>query len=556
MVNKFKNHSWEMIDNTAIKNLDYSAFNHSTSVIPKEMYSFFNLTEDPMKKKEVSLILTKSDLQEQKIFNASIRHVDKSRSTPVKMIRWNKDLQLFLKSQFKNWDDITQGDKSRLYKLNFYKTKSDEIFNIEIQKLTGSSLPKLKKAKRSTEFNRSTEEEISTVIKSWLFSQKSFRSLDEEIFKLDSRSTKGFHSMSICHYLGLNDDFKGIFEGLEIVEAIELLKQGSKEFEKIIIYLELESKKNILRLPDSYVYPQNKKGSGSGESTPYIGNQNYETFNYWGNLNEVIEVQISRKNLIEYYFMAKTEFMFPSQSYRNTNKMKATFNDLYDDIQALDKNFNIKYLIYSGDEDSTRAYLKTVDESSTKVNNIFRKLSLHPFTIFEFLKINKNLFAMNIIFDRVFSETDPKDSDNESEIKINSLPAVTDRKIFSYVTNPELVKQIKSKYTKCQFCNYVFESYINSNNEIKQYSEAAHIKPKSEGGLDNLNNILCLCANCHSLFDLGTLYIDDNFVVRKSEKLLNLSRYEDSYFNELELNEDHELELSNIKFHRKLTKNN
>ena len=54
--------------------------------------------------------------------------------------------------------------------------------------------------------------------------------------------------MSICHYLGLNDDFKGIFEGLEIVEAIELLKQGSKEFEKIIIYLELESKKNILRL--------------------------------------------------------------------------------------------------------------------------------------------------------------------------------------------------------------------------------------------------------------------------------------------------------------------
>ena len=75
--------------------------------------------------------MKKSDLQEQKIFNASIRHVDKSRSTPVKMIRWNKDLQLFLKSQFKNWDDITQGDKSRLYKLNFYKTKSDEIFKLK-----------------------------------------------------------------------------------------------------------------------------------------------------------------------------------------------------------------------------------------------------------------------------------------------------------------------------------------------------------------------------------------------------------------------------------------
>ena len=40
--------------------------------------------------------------------------------------------------------------------------------------------------------------------------------------------------------------------------------------------------KEVINLlaPDSYVYPQNKKGSGAGESTPYIGNQNNETFDY------------------------------------------------------------------------------------------------------------------------------------------------------------------------------------------------------------------------------------------------------------------------------------
>ena len=141
--------------------------------------------------------------------------------------------------------------------------------------------------------------------------------------------------------------------------------------------------------------------------------------------------------------------------------------------------------------------------------------------------------------------------------EINKLPRISERTYFTYVTDEELVRQIKSMYSQCQFCDYEFESYINSTGEEKKYSEAAHIRPKSEGGFDDLDNVLCLCANCHSLFDLGTFYIDDheqdNPVVRKSKKLLG--RYEDDYFNNLNLASDHKINESNVIFHRNLTNN-
>lgn len=51
---------------------------------------------------------------------------------------------------------------------------------------------------------------------------------------------------------------------------------------------------------------------------------------------------------------------------------------------------------------------------------------------------------------------------------------------------------------KCQFCSTQIKK---ANGDY--YIEACHIKAKSEGGKDSLNNILILCPNCHKLFDYG-----------------------------------------------------
>ena len=426
---------------------------------------------------------------------------------------------------------------------------------------TNLLIPKLKKEKRSTEINRASESQISSIIKGWIFTQKGFRELDEEILNLNRNETKGFQSMAICHYLGLKEEFKGIFEDLEIEKAIELLEKDSQDFTKIIYYLKLEDEKKILLVPDSYVYPHNKKGKGAGESKLYIGNQNNETHQFWGNLNDVVEIEIDKKSLLKYYFDIENEFKFPTQDYRDQNKMISSFKECFIDINNLENEISIKFTIFSGPKDAERVYLKTSDDRSKMINTIIRKVSLHPYTNLQFIKIMKNKFFLDLKnindpkneTDSILNEVDS--SIDNDVVEINKLPIISERIYFTYVTDPELVQQIKSMYSQCQFCNYKFEDYFNSNGDIKQYSEAAHIKPKSKGGLDNLNNILCLCANCHSLFDLGTLYIDNEYVVRKSKILLNKSRYEESYFNELKLNGDHELDISNIKFHRKLTNN-
>ena len=145
---------------------------------------------------------------------------------------------------------------------------------------------------------------------------------------------------------GQIQELTGISQGITISGFFEINDNQAIELEKLFS----SSEENNLPASDSYVYPQNKKGTGAGESTPYIGNQNNETFNYWGNLGEFIEVEVIKKNLLEYYFTAKDEFMYPTQDYRDTNKMKSSFLDLYEDIKSYDETFYLNYQIYSGEK--------------------------------------------------------------------------------------------------------------------------------------------------------------------------------------------------------------
>ena len=54
---------------------------------------------------------------------------------------------------------------------------------------------------------------------------------------------------------------------------------------------------------------------------------------------------------------------------------------------------------------------------------------------------------------------------------------------------------------KCKACDFVF-----NKRDGEPYVEAAHIKPLSQGGLDDPTNMVALCPNCHKKLDMG----DDN----------------------------------------------
>ncbi len=52
----------------------------------------------------------------------------------------------------------------------------------------------------------------------------------------------------------------------------------------------------------------------------------------------------------------------------------------------------------------------------------------------------------------------------------------------------------------------------------RPYSEAAHIRGlgSPHHGPDELQNLLCLCANCHVLFDGLEIYVDSEGLVRET----------------------------------------
>lgn len=85
-------------------------------------------------------------------------------------------------------------------------------------------IPKLQFSGRRKEYDMYQEHVIDKIVYFYLFKGKSHRKLDEECIKIDSKHSKGWQSMNILHYMGMKNEFKGIFSDVYIETAIERLK--------------------------------------------------------------------------------------------------------------------------------------------------------------------------------------------------------------------------------------------------------------------------------------------------------------------------------------------
>lgn len=100
-------------------------------------------------------------------------------------------------------------------------------------------IPTLAPSERDREYKLRSFEEVSRVVHTWLFSKDlGTREIDKKILGLDPEFSKGWQSMGVLHYLGLNKEFKGIFLGMQLNEAIEFLKSDAQDFGQIIELLE------------------------------------------------------------------------------------------------------------------------------------------------------------------------------------------------------------------------------------------------------------------------------------------------------------------------------
>lgn len=105
------------------------------------------------------------------------------------------------------------------------------------------NIPKLKPSTRSREHNSYSQQIRDKVIYAYLFEGRSHRRLDKEIINIDA--SRGWQSMGILHYLGMKNDFKGLFQDISIEEAIDELKNlNNKEYDSIIEALERYKRQN------------------------------------------------------------------------------------------------------------------------------------------------------------------------------------------------------------------------------------------------------------------------------------------------------------------------
>lgn len=94
-------------------------------------------------------------------------------------------------------------------------------------------------------------------------------------------------------------------------------------------------------------------------------------------------------------------------------------------------------------------------------------------------------------------------------------------------TDSSAVRKLKQWYQdRCQKCTEILVLPPPRH----RYSEAAHIRAREDGGPDIVENLLCLCPNCHTLFDAGAWVLTDDLKIRdmvtgKLEKKITLHRW-------------------------------
>lgn len=110
-------------------------------------------------------------------------------------------------------------------------------------------------------------------------------------------------------------------------------------------------------------------------------------------------------------------------------------------------------------------------------------------------------------------------------------------RVIRVIRDTEVSDYVKDVHEyRCQICAQILETPRGP------YAEGCHIKPlgKPHKGPDSVENLLCLCPNCHVQFDEGAVWIDDDMSIQGAREGL------------LRLVERHAIDPVFFKYHRDL----
>jgi putative restriction endonuclease len=111
------------------------------------------------------------------------------------------------------------------------------------------------------------------------------------------------------------------------------------------------------------------------------------------------------------------------------------------------------------------------------------------------------------------------EQDAEKDVQMDATASSHRSTILRVVYETEAGRQVKMLYHyRCQLCEARLETPAGP------YVEAAHIRPLSapHNGPDTPDNLLCLCANHHILFERGGIAVNEDFTLLGQEGRLRV----------------------------------
>lgn len=99
-------------------------------------------------------------------------------------------------------------------------------------------VPQLRFSSRKGDWDLLSQSLRDSMVHAYLFDGLSLRELDEAYLLLDSDKTKGFESFVILRHLGLGGEFKGLYQGFKLSEAIASLRAMGEDYKHLVEALE------------------------------------------------------------------------------------------------------------------------------------------------------------------------------------------------------------------------------------------------------------------------------------------------------------------------------
>ena len=256
--------------------------------------------------------------------------------------------------------------------------------------------------------------------------------------------------------------------------------------------------KEKMTVPDCFVLSANKIGGGHGEAKFYVGNDNKELRDFFGDKGFKLNCFLLKKDLLKYMKDCKSEYENPEQPYQKKSEMPKLWEERVAKIEKLQEVIYFKL-----NEQVQIAGPRVYVNSSDSIYKLIREISLPNITYLASIKLKDeedNIFYYFRLFVDYFGEIENKQTIDTQVKEIEEAEDTSVEKKLQLTT--ARIGQGKYRQDLLNLCPFCPVTLVSDDRLLI----ASHIKPwaksTQEEKIDPYNGFM-FTPNIDLLFDKG-----------------------------------------------------